>query len=129
MKILLIDQYAGIFDAVNVFSVGELAGTILSTAGKALAGEAEKRVEERSGNLQESKERIIEKLLKDKLKLIVAIDDIDRLSEEEIVAVLQRLNELEQQIRTTGMPSEILLRDFSLKLAMRAAKMAVRRRK
>ncbi len=50
-------------------------------------------------------------------------------SEEEIVAVLQRLNELEQQIRTTGMPSEILLRDFSLKLAMRAAKMAVRRRK
>ena len=39
----LIDQYAGIFDAVNVFCVGELAGTILSTAGKALAGEAEKR--------------------------------------------------------------------------------------
>ena len=50
-------------------------------------------------------------------------------SESEIVAVLQRLNELEQQIRTTGMPAEILLRDFSLKLAMRAAKLAIKRRK
>lgn len=49
--------------------------------------------------------------------------------EKEIVAVLQRLNELEQQIRTTGMPSEILLRDFSLKLSMRAAKLAIKRRK
>ncbi len=50
-------------------------------------------------------------------------------SEPEIVAVLQRLNELEQQIRTTGMPAEILLRDFALKLSMRATKMAVRKRK
>lgn len=49
--------------------------------------------------------------------------------EKEIVAVLQRLNELEKQIRTTGMPGEILLRDFSLKLAMRAAKLAIKRRK
>ena len=50
-------------------------------------------------------------------------------SESEIVAVLRRLNELERQLRTTGMPGEILLRDFSLKLAMRAAKLAVKRRK
>ena len=49
-------------------------------------------------------------------------------SESDITAVLVRLNELERQLRTTGMPSEILLRDFSLKLAMRAAKMAIRKR-
>lgn len=49
--------------------------------------------------------------------------------ESEIVLVLRRLNELERQMRTTGMPSEILLRDFSLKLAMRTMKLAVRRRK
>lgn len=49
--------------------------------------------------------------------------------EKEIVAVLRRLNELEQQIRTTGMPGEVLLRDFSLKLAMRAAKLTVKSRK
>lgn len=46
----------------------------------------------------------------------------------EITAVLVRLNELEKQLRTTGMPSEILLRDFALKLAVRAAKLSVRRR-
>ena len=46
----------------------------------------------------------------------------------DITAVLVRLNELERQLRTTGMPSEILLRDFSLKLAMRAAKMAIKKR-
>lgn len=50
-------------------------------------------------------------------------------SEPEITAVLVRLNELEKQLRTTGMPSEILLRDFSLKLAVRAAKLSIKRRK
>ena len=46
----------------------------------------------------------------------------------EIAAVLRRLNELEAQLRTTGMPAEVLLRDFSLKLAVRAAKLAIKRR-
>ena len=50
-------------------------------------------------------------------------------SENDLVAVLQRLTELEQQLRTTGMPGEILLRDFALKLAMRTMKMAIKRRK
>ena len=49
-------------------------------------------------------------------------------SEADITAVLVRLNELEKQLRMTGMPGEILLRDFSLKLAMRAAKMAIKKR-
>lgn len=48
--------------------------------------------------------------------------------ESEIAAVLVRLNELEKQLRTTGMPGEILLRDFALKLSVRAAKLSVRRR-
>lgn len=48
--------------------------------------------------------------------------------ESEITAVLVRLNELEKQLRTTGMPGEILLRDFALKLSVRAAKLAIRRR-
>jgi len=50
-------------------------------------------------------------------------------TEPEIDAVLVRLNELERQLRTTGMPAEILLRDFSLKLALKTTKMATRRRK
>ncbi|MBD5388884.1 DNA polymerase III subunit delta [bacterium] len=48
--------------------------------------------------------------------------------ESEISGVLVRLNELERQLRTTGMPGEILLRDFALKLAVRAAKLSLRRR-
>lgn len=48
--------------------------------------------------------------------------------ESEITSVLIRLNELEGQLRTTGMPGEILLRDFALKLSARAAKMAIKRR-
>ena len=48
--------------------------------------------------------------------------------ESEITAVLVRLNELERQLRTKGMPAEILLRDFALKLSVRAARFAIRRR-
>ncbi len=50
-------------------------------------------------------------------------------TEPEIDSVLIRLNELERQLRMTGMPADILLRDFSLKLALKTAKMAARRRK
>ncbi len=48
--------------------------------------------------------------------------------ENEIASVLMRLNELERQLRTTGMPAEVLLRDFALKLSVRAAKLSVKRR-
>ncbi len=48
--------------------------------------------------------------------------------ESEITSVLVRLNELERQLRTTGMPAEVLLRDFALKLSVRAAQFAIRRR-
>ena len=46
----------------------------------------------------------------------------------EIASVLRRLNELEAQMRTTGMPVEVLLRDFSLKLAARTARLSLKRR-
>ncbi len=49
-------------------------------------------------------------------------------SATDIAAVLTRLNELELQMRTTGMPAEILLRDFALKLVLKTYKMSVKRR-
>lgn len=49
-------------------------------------------------------------------------------AESDIISVLSRLNELELQLRTTGMPSEILIRDFALKLSVRAAKLAIKNR-
>ena len=50
-------------------------------------------------------------------------------SENEIVNVLAKLNDLEKLCRTNGMQPEILIRDFSLKLSVRAAKLALKRRK
>ncbi len=49
-------------------------------------------------------------------------------SESEIIGVFVRLNELEKQMRQTGMPAEILFRDLALKLAARASKLALKRR-
>ena len=49
-------------------------------------------------------------------------------TESEITSVLIRLNELEGQLRTTGMPGEVLLRDFALKLSAHAARLAIKRR-
>lgn len=49
--------------------------------------------------------------------------------ENEIVNVLSKLNDLEKMFRTNGMQPEILIRDFSLKLSVRAAKLAIKRRK
>lgn len=49
--------------------------------------------------------------------------------ETEIVNVLSKLNDLEKMCRTNGLQPEILIRDFSLKLSVRAAKLALKRRK
>lgn len=49
--------------------------------------------------------------------------------ESEIISVLTRLNELEAQLRTPGIPPEILIRDFALKLSLRAAKLAIKGKK
>ena len=49
--------------------------------------------------------------------------------ENEIVNVLSKLNDLEKSCRTNGMSPEILIRDFSLKLSVRAAKLSLKRRK
>ena len=67
--------------------------------------------------------RIMFRTLDDKFKIAIKI-----WPESEITAVLVRLNELEKQLRTTGMPAEILMRDFALKLVVRAAKLAIKRR-
>ncbi len=48
---------------------------------------------------------------------------------EEIVTVLSKLNDLEKLCRTKGMQPEILIRDFSLKLALHAGKLYMKTRK
>lgn len=87
----LVDQYADLFDAASIIPV---VGSILSAVGKTLAKEANEKVEHRSADLQESKNQIIKKLKEENVKIVVPIDDIDRLSDEEIVASFQLVKAL-----------------------------------
>ena len=87
----LIDQYADVFDAASLIPV---AGAILSAVSKTLAKEANDRVEQRIKDLQESKNQIVNKMKEENIKIIVSIDDIDRLSEEEIISIFQLVKSL-----------------------------------
>ena len=82
----LIDQYADIFDAASLIPGVD---PIFTAVGKVLAEGINERVEQRSKDLQESKNQIVNKMKEENIKIIVFIDDIDRLSEEEIIAVFQ----------------------------------------
>lgn len=87
----LIDRYASLFDIGSLFSG---IGPFAAVAGKALAKRAKSKIDARNENLQGTKNRIIERLKNENLKFIVAIDDIDRLSEDEIIAVFQLVKSL-----------------------------------
>ena len=87
----LIDQYADVLDATSIIPV---AGPAIAAAGRAVASNAKRHVTKRANDLQGSKDRIVGKLASDNTKIIVAIDDIDRLSEEEIISVFQLVKAL-----------------------------------
>lgn len=108
---LLIDQYADIFDAANLIPG---IGTLLAAAGKTLATEAKKQTERQTNDLQENKNKIIEKMVEENLKIVVSIDDIDRLSEEEIIAVFQLVKAL------ADFPNTVYLLAFDYDVVVRA---------
>lgn len=87
----LIDRYSAIFDAAGLIP---FVGTAVVAAGRTLASEAQRKTERNDADLQGSKDRIAQKLREENIKIIVAIDDIDRLSEEEIIAVFQLVKAL-----------------------------------
>ena len=68
----------------------------------------------REPNLQKKKDEIIKKLKEEKLKIVVAIDDIDRLSEEEIVAVFQLVKAL------ADFPNTVYLLAFDREVVVQA---------
>ena len=107
----IIDRYADLFDVAGMFTG---AGTILSAFGKIMAKEANEKVEQRENNLQEMKDRIISKVLEERLKIIVSIDDIDRLSEEEIIAVFQLVKSL------ADFPNTVYILAFDYNVVVRA---------
>lgn len=86
----LINQYALAFDVGSILADTNLVAALLSSAGfKFLDKLASSRLQKTTGDLQEKKNQIADKLNKDGIKIIVSIDDIDRLSEDEIIAVFQ----------------------------------------
>jgi len=107
----LIDQYADIFDAASLIPV---AGTFVTIAGKILTKRAKKQIEKPFNDLQDIKNKIIEKMTEENLKIIVSIDDIDRLSEEEIIAVFQLVKAL------ADFPKTIYLLAFDYDVVVKA---------
>lgn len=107
----LIDQYADVFDATSLIPV---VGGGIAAFFRAIAKKAGQKVEKRTKDLQESKDQIIEKLKDEKMKIIVSIDDIDRLSEEEIVAVFQLVKSL------ADFPNTIYVLAFDYDVVVRA---------
>lgn len=81
-----INKYADLFDAAEEISV---LPPIIKQVGKVLRFVARGHVDDDFRDLQATKDEITKKLLEIDSRIIVAIDDIDRLSEKEIVAVFQ----------------------------------------
>ena len=87
----LVDQYANIFDAASIVPY---AGTAITALGKVFTAKARNRMNRKSNDMQGKKDEIIRTIVEEDLKIIVSIDDIDRLSEEEIIAAFQLVKAL-----------------------------------
>lgn len=107
----LVDQYADVFDAASVIPI---AGTVFSAAGGILNKKAKKHVAQRASDLQGMKDQIMQKLAEENLKIIISIDDIDRLSEEEIISVFQLVKAL------ADFPNTIYLLAFDYEVVIHA---------
>ena len=109
----LVAQYAGYFDIIpNPFTGGVPIATIVGKVCN-MAIHFGKR---KTVDLQVVKDEIVKKLGEAKLKIIVAIDDIDRLSKEEIVAVFQLVKAL------ADFPNTIYLLAFDYEVVIQALK-------
>lgn len=87
----LIDNYA---DAFELSEAIPIAGNILTIIAKVLGKHAKTHMDDKNGDLQNIKDQIIKQLSEAQEKIIVTIDDIDRLSEDEIISVFQLVKSL-----------------------------------
>ncbi len=107
----LIDQFGDVFELAGLIPG---AGVLISTVGKILDKKAKEHVEKQSEDLQDLKNQIVKRLKEERLRIIVSIDDIDRLSEEEIIAVFQLVKAL------ADFPNTIYLLAFDYKVVIHA---------
>lgn len=108
-----INDYA---DAFEIAGAIPKAGSIFAAMGKILGKKANAYLDSRSGDLQKIKDEIRDSLQKEKIKIIVTIDDIDRLSNEEIISVFQLVKSL------ADFPYTIYLLSFDRDVVIRALK-------
>lgn len=83
----LLDEYA---DYWNITSAIPVVGAAVAALGNAFT----KQIKNRNSDLQKRKNEIVDKLKEIGVRIIVSIDDIDRLSENEIIAVFQLVKSL-----------------------------------
>lgn len=103
-----IQKYAGMF---NVFGdVGKLIGG----GGRRLGEILQKRSISEDNDITKQRDRIVKALQKQKCKVIVVIDDIDRLSNEEIKLVFQLVNSVAK------FPNIVYLLSFDREIVARA---------
>ena len=107
----LVDQYADLFDAASIIPY---AGSAIAAAGKMFTTKARNRINRKSNDMQGQKNEIIRTMVRENLKIIVSIDDIDRLSEEEIIAVFQLVKAL------ADFPNAVYLLAFDYDVVVRA---------
>lgn len=107
----LVDQYADLFDAASIIPY---AGPAIATVSKVFKSKARKHINRKRNDMQGQKDEIIRTMVEENLKIIVSIDDIDRLSEEEIVAVFQLVKAL------ADFPNTVYLLAFDYDVVVRA---------
>lgn len=107
----LVEQYADIFDAAALIPY---VGTGIVAFFKAIAAKARRHNQQKNNDLQGKKDEIVSKMREENLKIIVTIDDIDRLSDEEIAAVFQLVKAL------ADFPNAVYLLAFDYKVVVHA---------
>ena len=106
-----LDRYGEWF---GVASLIPFVGNAVAAAGKAAQNQASQFVEEYDNNLQAQKDDITKLLVESKMKIIVSIDDIDRLSEKEIISVFQLVKSL------ADFPNTVYLLAFDYDVVIKA---------
>lgn len=109
----LVDQFAGLLESSSLVPY---LGGVLAPAGKELQSIAKERNNEQKADLQKQKDDIAKKLQESGLRIVVSIDDIDRLSEKEIASVFQLVKSL------ADFPNTIYLLAFDYDVVINALK-------
>jgi len=107
----MIGKYGSLLDATSLIPT---YGQFIAGAGKMITASARMKTSLDEGNIQKTKKEIIDKLSEKKIRILVTIDDIDRLTKEEIIAVFQLIKSL------ADFPNTVYLLAFDYEVVVNA---------